>query len=538
MKKEITEFITERANSNEYRNFIIELAQKTININNTPDQPLAQIVESEHKCFSILENTIKDFAEDIILERNPIRFEIANHPYYTNPYYTADKTHPKGLPVEIVYKDRFNLFAIYRPERIDDKASPTILNAHIDTVAPFIPFKFENDTIFGRGACDDKGLVIMLIASLRLIKEAERKFGKLINQELVYQFVIEEETGGNGSLSASMDKRFKGYEVIVCEATELKPHPANRGAMWFKLVIDKSKLPSAEKFLPFILKSLAKEGQKLREETNLELFPKEFIQINFGTLNEFGKHPSAINDYVEFKIANIDKKTLSEKLEKGLKEYTEDYKDRIATNELKTHYEIKENSDLTLKIFGIGGHMSALLLRDNAMIKAGYILSALLSDTPQCSIKIAGKSEEQITITGGVGFSPAHKMTDLQDRLKKVVKNTIEEVGKDLNINTNTDCFTMTFDMLHNEAYQSPTDCPAMNAFKWVYDTRGLKWEKPIAFRASCDARIYANAGHNTVTFGPGALTYAHAPNEQITIKDLTKGIELITLTTIKLTGG
>src|SRR5262245_28933931 len=47
---------------------------------------------------------------------------------------------------------RDNLLAVRAGE------SPRLLlSTHIDTVPPFLEFRREGDTIFGRGACDTKG---------------------------------------------------------------------------------------------------------------------------------------------------------------------------------------------------------------------------------------------------------------------------------------------------------------------------------------------------------------------------------------------
>jgi acetylornithine deacetylase len=50
----------------------------------------------------------------------------------------------KRIPVK---KDTFCLFATVGNPKI-------ILQAHVDTVQPYIPFSENKDTIFGRGACD------------------------------------------------------------------------------------------------------------------------------------------------------------------------------------------------------------------------------------------------------------------------------------------------------------------------------------------------------------------------------------------------
>ncbi len=568
MSSEITEFIKERAHSREYLDFMTGLSQKLIDIDNTPEQPLSQIQANEAKAFEILEDVIKEFTDSqTSFERAPIDPSISEHPYYTNPYYTADKGHPNGLDVEKVYKDRFNLFAIVKPVERSSEGASLILNAHMDTVAPFFPSKVDDKYIHGRGSCDDKGMVVMLAASMKLMEDVRKKFGNIPAGERVYQYVIEEETGGNGSLSASKDARFKGHEVIVCEATNQMPHPANRGAMWFKLELEteKEKVNSLE-IVPFVIVELAKEGQKLRDETNLKLFPKNYVQVNFGTLNSFGKHPSAINDYLSFDLeiqsehaaeAEITSQ-LNEIINSALSQYFQSYPDRtkeideesnspaLAANYKLDAVEIASDSiRYKLEIFGLGGHMSALLLKDNALIKAGYILQSVIN---ACK-KVAGRhirifadekdfSPAKQVITGGVGFSPAHRMVDLRSRMKEAVSRGIAGYNQSTGSHLGLSIFNMTFDMLHNEAYESPIDCPAMKGFEWAYRQMKMDWPTPVAFRASCDARIYGNNGQNTITFGPGDLRFAHSDRERLEISELQKGLELITLTTLRITTG
>ncbi len=550
---EITNFVKEQAKSQQYRDFMLNLAKQIIDINNTPDQPLEQIAENENKVFNILRKTINSFeSKQISTELVPIDPEIEKHPYYTNPYYTANEQYPNGLPAEQAYKNRFNLFAIVNPKLKAKNGKPVILNAHIDTVAPFFPCKIDEKYIHGRGACDDKGLVVLLIASMKLINEIEEKIG-LVSSKRVYQFVIEEETGGNGSLSAERDTRFSGWETIVCEATELIPHPANRGAMWFKLEMDTTENINTIEIIPFIILELTAEGRKLREETNLELFPKNYVQVNLGTLNSFGRHPSAVNDYISVTLkpnnpdTQLNEQELHQIIKNGIEKYCKIYGDKTTEDELKQHYILtaQPNGEFKLEIFGLGGHMGALLLRDNALAKAGFILAEIITTLKaekNLQFDIITNEEKfnpkHLELTGGVGFTPAHKMSDLQTRLKQAVTRGIQTYNNITNKNISPDIFNLSFDMLHNEAYASPVDCPAMKAFQWAYCKQQMEFPKPIAFRASCDARIYANSGHNTVTFGPGYLKDAHSEQEKLSILELQKGLEMVTLATIALISG
>ncbi len=111
-----------------------------------------------------------------------------------------------------------------------------ILNTHLDVVpAPDDMFeaKIEGDIIRGRGACDAKGHVVTALLALRALKDA----GIKLKGDVTAQFVVEEEAGGNGALSAIIDCP-KADGVVNLESTDFKVFPANRGAVWFELTIE------------------------------------------------------------------------------------------------------------------------------------------------------------------------------------------------------------------------------------------------------------------------------------------------------------
>jgi len=564
----IVDFVRQRARGVEYREFMVRLLCDLIEIENTTTaRPLPDIVEHEQKAFDRLEATLRQFTgPEVTFERQSINPDIEDHPYYTRVYYTADEDHPQGLPVEDAYRGRFNLLARVEPKVRSEQGKPVLLNAHVDTVSPYVPLRKDEVMVYGRGACDDKGAVVTLAAHMKLMSEIEKQFGPLPSQPAVYQFVIEEEPGGNGSLSAALDKRFRGYEAVICEATKGVPFPANRGAMWFQLDLDTSGTTAgAAEVMPFILAELAKEGQQLRAETNQPLFPKEYVQVNTGTLGSFGRHPSAVNDYIPYEMTieydDVPKDKLTaqihDMIRSSLAFYHQAYADRTretdpATGQpkLAADYQLTELGQVgravqyKLEIFGIGGHMGAMLLCDNALLKTGYVLQALVrafhtQPGIRGEFRLAGEQGEpqKLTLTGGVGFTPSHKMAQLRSRLVEAAHRGIRRYNETVRGSVPATGVHMSFDKLHNEAYASPVDCPAMKAFHAAYQALNLSWPRPIAFRASCDARIYGNGGYNTITFGPGDLADAHADHEKITVEELQKSLEILALTTLSLTG-
>ena len=90
--------------------------------------------------------------------------------------------------------------------------------------------RIEDGIVYGRGACDAKGQVVTILLAL----EALKNLGLHLKGDLQAQIVIEEEAGGNGALSL-IRQGHKADCAMVLEPTSLRMHPANRGAVWYKL---------------------------------------------------------------------------------------------------------------------------------------------------------------------------------------------------------------------------------------------------------------------------------------------------------------
>lgn len=101
-----------------------------------------------------------------------------------------------------VSDSRFNLLA-----RAGD-ATPVLLCTHLDTVPPFFPSSETDDRIFGRGACDTKGiLAAMIAAAAELMSSGTRDFGMLL--------VVGEETDSIGAKRANEHFAKLGSRVII-----------------------------------------------------------------------------------------------------------------------------------------------------------------------------------------------------------------------------------------------------------------------------------------------------------------------------------
>jgi acetylornithine deacetylase len=104
----------------------------------------------------------------------------------------------------------------------------TVLSTHMDTVPPFIPASEDATHIWGRGACDVKGIIAaMIVAAESLLLEGKRNFGLL--------FVVGEERNSAGALEAA--KHGCGSRFLINgEPTENKLALGSKGALRHEIV--------------------------------------------------------------------------------------------------------------------------------------------------------------------------------------------------------------------------------------------------------------------------------------------------------------
>jgi len=114
---------------------------------------------------------------------------------------------------------RFNLLA-------RTKAAPrVVLNSHIDTVPPWFQSSEDEEFIYGRGACDTKGIIAAMLAA------GERLRARGVD-ELAFLFVVGEETDSIGARTANEAFADLGSEyVVVGEPTESTFASASKGAL-------------------------------------------------------------------------------------------------------------------------------------------------------------------------------------------------------------------------------------------------------------------------------------------------------------------
>jgi acetylornithine deacetylase len=102
-----------------------------------------------------------------------------------------------------------------------------VFSTHFDCVPPFFPSRLEGDTLYGRGACDAKGiLAAQLAAAERLRAEGETRIGLV--------FVAGEERGSDGAMAANRIASRSKY-LINGEPTDNRLGVATRGVYRVRL---------------------------------------------------------------------------------------------------------------------------------------------------------------------------------------------------------------------------------------------------------------------------------------------------------------
>jgi acetylornithine deacetylase len=182
---------------------------------------------------------------------------------------------------------RFNVLAYWgRPG--------VTLSTHMDTVPPFFPSREDSDFIWGRGACDAKGIIAaMVTAAERLLAEKLRDFALL--------FVVGEERNSAGAAVAAREPRGSKY-LINGEPTDNKLALASKGALRLELTARGKMAHSAypqlgESAVDALLEAL-QAIRKVSLPSDPLLGPST---LNIGTISG-GRAPNVIADTAKAEI--------------------------------------------------------------------------------------------------------------------------------------------------------------------------------------------------------------------------------------------
>jgi len=115
---------------------------------------------------------------------------------------------------------RFNVYAA-----LDDPI--VVLSTHFDTVPPYFPSDEHDNAVWGRGACDAKGILAAQLAAVERLRAAgERRVGML--------FVVGEERGSDGAAMANTTPPGSTF-LINGEPTDNHLALATRGILRLRL---------------------------------------------------------------------------------------------------------------------------------------------------------------------------------------------------------------------------------------------------------------------------------------------------------------
>ncbi len=188
------------------------------------------------------------------------------------------------MPVE---GSRFNVLATWGEPAVT-------LSTHLDTVPPFFASREDEDFIWGRGACDVKGIMAAMIEAARnLLEEGVRRFGVL--------FVVGEERNSAGAFAASRQPRGSRY-LINGEPTENKLALGSKGALRYEITAHGRMAHSAypelgDSAIEKLLEALA-EIRRIELPRDPHLGPST---LNIGTIAG-GRAPNVIPDLAKAEV--------------------------------------------------------------------------------------------------------------------------------------------------------------------------------------------------------------------------------------------
>ena len=486
-----------------FQRYLRDLLVELCAIETTPNPDVKRMQAAEDRCFRLLERELGSLRfSGACLERRPVNPAIQAHPSYSLRHFTKTPQRPQGLAPEEAYAGRSNLLCVVPGTGSSGPGQSVALNAHIDVVAPYFPPRVKGGIVFGRGACDDKGPVVSIIAALKVLSEVMPNAGLKWNRNVVAMLVVEEETGGNGSLSLAVDRKLKKLydSVIVCECTDLKFYPANRGAVWYRADLRAPEGVSAFEMFAFVNEEMEKEGAAIRAESRHPLFPQRPVQTCHGIIGPFGEHPSRICGEVSFCIrfgrppSKQTELLVRDCLDAGLAAYTGLYGDKSKVTDPATgkpmvarHYDLRrEGNGLRVDVHGATGHMGAIRERDGAITKMAHLVRSLVLSRANLEASVAGqvyfelaaqpetKGQSQIAnrksqiplpivLEGGQGFVPTHDINEVMQRLRQAAQRGAENYLRRIDRSERgEDVLTVAYEKLHNVAFDGDPDSPSV----------------------------------------------------------------------------
>jgi len=188
------------------------------------------------------------------------------------------------MPVE---DNRFNVLATF--------GDPVVtLSTHIDTVPPFFASREDSEFIWGRGACDTKGIIASMIhAAEALVTDGIRGIALL--------FVVGEERNSAGAYAAAKNPRCSCF-LINGEPTENKLALGSKGALRYEIIAQGRMAHSA---YPHLGESAIEKLLDALEKLRRIPMPGDAIlgasTLNIGTI-QGGRAPNVIPDHARAEV--------------------------------------------------------------------------------------------------------------------------------------------------------------------------------------------------------------------------------------------
>lgn len=214
-----------------------------------------------------------------------------------HPFYRCDRKSFKGNP---------NVVGVLKGT---GGGKSLLLNGHIDVVPEgdrnvwsHDPYggAIENGKLYGRGATDMKGGSVALLLAIEIVKELKIP----LKGDIIFQSVIEEESGGTGTLAALL-RGYRADAAIIPEPTNMKIFPKQQGSMWFRLRVKGKSAHGGTRYegVNAIDKAykVVQALEHLEKERNAKVADPLYrnipipLPINIGRL-ESGKWPSSVPD--------------------------------------------------------------------------------------------------------------------------------------------------------------------------------------------------------------------------------------------------
>lgn len=173
--------------------------------------------------------------------------------------------------------------------------SPIVtFSTHMDTVPPFFGSREDDEFIWGRGACDTKGIIASMILAVEgLVAQGERRVALL--------FVVGEERNSAGARAASKDSRGSKY-LINGEPTECKLVLGSKGALRYEVLATGKMAHSAYPELgESAIEKLLDALQRMRKISLPENPVLGASTLNIGTI-QGGRAPNVIPDHARAEV--------------------------------------------------------------------------------------------------------------------------------------------------------------------------------------------------------------------------------------------